>query len=59
MAVEDSNLRSRAVSKEIRYAFESLMKQGGLTEHEMLACWLEFAAEKMRDLANGQGNRSP
>jgi hypothetical protein len=30
------------------------MKQEGLTEHEMIACWLEFAADRMRDLANEQ-----
>ena len=42
------------MDRELRDAFDSLMKQEGLAEHEMIACWLEFVAGRMRDLANEQ-----
>lgn len=40
------------MSKELRYAFEDLKKQAGITEAEMIACWLEFISERMRELAD-------
>ena len=39
------------MSKELRAAFEQLKADAGLTEAEMIACWLEFIAERMRELA--------
>jgi hypothetical protein len=39
------------MSKELRYAFEDLKKQAGISETEMIACWLEFIAERARALA--------
>lgn len=40
------------MSKELRYAFEDLMKQAGITEEQMVACWLEFIADRMREIAD-------
>ena len=40
------------MSKELRYAFEDLKKQAGISEAEMIACWLEFVAERARELVN-------
>ena len=40
------------MSKELRGAFEQLKAAAGLTEAEMIACWLEFIAERMRQMAD-------
>lgn len=42
------------MSKELRGAFEDLMAQAGISEAEMIACWLEFIAERQRDYADEQ-----
>jgi hypothetical protein len=40
------------MSKELRYAFEDLKTRAGISEEAMIACWLEFIGERMRNLAD-------
>jgi hypothetical protein len=39
------------MNKDLGYAFEELKAKHGLTEYEMIACWLEFIAERSREAA--------
>ena len=45
------------MSKELRYAFDDLKKQAGITEAQMVACWLEFIADRMRNLADAEASK--
>lgn len=45
------------MSKELRYAFEDLMRQAEISEAEMIACWLEFIADRQREFADKQSSQ--